>query len=211
VWYPLETVLEFWLGQIRKRRIAALTEASDDRTEPWEFVPYNDVMLEENLRAWDRLVEAIEARMPPTPEAEEYVRGLIDETVLQTIRLPKGFAYDFLRRTRKPRFRNNSARPRSPHHFNIPRPTLPLLHSLWYSPDTCSATLTLKVQLHRQNKATLSHWRPNTPTLLILHTNYNVPRGPVPPPYFHNERRRRSPLPPALWYRVQRLCAQERW
>jgi hypothetical protein len=110
VWYPLETVLEFWLGQIRKGRIVALPKASDDRTEPWEFIPHNDTMLKENLHAWDQLVEAIETRMPPTPQAEvpeasEPTHGLVDEAVLQNIKLPKGFAYDFLLRARRPRFR----------------------------------------------------------------------------------------------------------
>ena len=38
------------------------------------------------------------------PEVEEPVHGLVDETVLQTIKLPKGFAYAFLQRARNPRF-----------------------------------------------------------------------------------------------------------
>lgn len=113
VWYPLETVLEFWLGQIRKGRIATLPEDKDrnyhnDRFDPWEFVPYNDVMVEENIDAFNCLVEAIEARMPPTAnstEAEEVVHPLVDESVLRTIGLPQRFAYEFLRRARCPRFR----------------------------------------------------------------------------------------------------------
>ncbi|CAO2656576.1 Nn.00g053790.m01.CDS01 [Neocucurbitaria sp. VM-36] len=112
VWYPLETGLEFWLGQVRKGRIATLPEVKNrnygnDRFDPWEFVPYNDVMLEENIDAFNHLAEAIEARMPSTvntTEAEEVVHGLVDESVLQTINLPQRFAYEFLRRTRRPRF-----------------------------------------------------------------------------------------------------------
>jgi hypothetical protein len=112
VWYPLETALEFWLGQVRKGRIAILPRVKgrnycNDRFEPWEFVPYNSVMLEENINAFNRLVETIEARMPPmanTTEAEEDVHGLVDESVLQTIGLPQRFAYDFVRRARRPRF-----------------------------------------------------------------------------------------------------------
>jgi hypothetical protein len=115
VWYPLETVLEFWLGQIHKGRIVALPKASNDRSEPWEFIPYDDTMLKENLHAWDQLVEAIEARMPPTPQAEvpeaevpavsEPIQGLVHEAVLQNIKLRKGFTYDFLLCARRPRFR----------------------------------------------------------------------------------------------------------
>ena len=112
MWYPLETVLEFWLGQTRQDRIAALPEGKNrnydlERFSPWEFVPYNDILVEENIGAFNRLVEAIEARMPPTvstTEAEEVIQGLVDESALQTMPLPQRFAYDFLRRARRPRF-----------------------------------------------------------------------------------------------------------
>lgn len=68
----METALEYWLSQIRKGAIAALPEVEDrnygnERFEPWEFVPYTDAMLDENINAFNRLVEAIEARMPPQP------------------------------------------------------------------------------------------------------------------------------------------------
>jgi hypothetical protein len=94
VWYPLETVLEFYLAQIQQGRIIATTlpqvkerNYHPKRFEPWEFVPYNDGMLEENLQAWDLLVGAIEARMLLTPsEAED---GLVEESVLN---LPQSFA-----------------------------------------------------------------------------------------------------------------------
>lgn len=98
LWYPLETALKLWLGQIRKGRIATLSKVegrnySNDHFDPWEFVPYNGVILEENINAFNRLVEAIEARMLPTAnitEAEEVVHGLVDESVLQAIDLPRG-------------------------------------------------------------------------------------------------------------------------
>jgi hypothetical protein len=102
--------LEFWLGQIRKGRITAVPEGRDrdyHNFEPWSFVPYNSVMLEENIEAFNRLVEAIEVRMPATAnttEAEDALQGLVDESVLQTIGIPKRFAYDFVQRARRPRF-----------------------------------------------------------------------------------------------------------
>jgi hypothetical protein len=114
VWYPLETALEFWLNQIRKGRIAAAPKAKhpksvNERYDPWEFIPYSDGMLEENIDAFDRLVEAIEAQMPSMAgdtEAEEISHGLIDESVLHTMDLPRKFAHDFLRQARRPRFKN---------------------------------------------------------------------------------------------------------
>ncbi|KAH8634367.1 hypothetical protein IG631_09767 [Alternaria alternata] len=112
VWYPLETALEFWLSQIRKGRIATPPKVPHknyvyERFDPWEFIPYNDTMLEENIDAFNRLVESIEARMPPTAsttEVAEAVYGLVDSSVLQATELPQRFAYKFVRRTRRPRF-----------------------------------------------------------------------------------------------------------
>lgn len=112
VWYPLETALEFWLSQIRKGRIATPPKVPHknyvyERFDPWEFIPYNDTMLEENIDAFNRLVESIEARMPPTAsttEVAEAVHGLVDSSVLQATELPQRFAYEFVRRTRRPRF-----------------------------------------------------------------------------------------------------------
>ncbi|KAI5368466.1 hypothetical protein J4E82_010723 [Alternaria postmessia] len=112
IWYPLETALEFWLGQVRKGRIATPHEGENEdlvneRYDPWQFIPYNDTMLEENVDAFNRLVEAIEARMPSAyrpAEAEGIVHGLVDESALQSIDLPPRFAYKFLCRARRPRF-----------------------------------------------------------------------------------------------------------
>jgi len=108
----LETALEYWLSQIRKGAIAALPEVEDrnygnERFEPWEFVPYTDAMLDENINAFNRLVEGIEARMPPpaSPTSPtEIVYGLVDEITLQNLNLPQRFGYEFVRRVRRPRF-----------------------------------------------------------------------------------------------------------
>ncbi|KAI4667105.1 uncharacterized protein J4E79_001789 [Alternaria viburni] len=114
VWYPLETALEFWLGQIRKGKIVAAPKAiheksGNERYDPWEFIPYSKSMLEENVEAFNRLVETIETRMPSTAEhaeAEQVVHGLVEESILQSMSLPHNFTYDFLRQARRPRFRN---------------------------------------------------------------------------------------------------------
>lgn len=108
----METALEFWLGQVRKGRIATPHEGENEdlvneRYDPWQFIPYNDTMLEENVDAFNRLVEAIEARMPSAyrpAEAEGIVHGLVDQSALQSIDLPPRFAYKFLCRARRPRF-----------------------------------------------------------------------------------------------------------
>ncbi|KAI4950244.1 hypothetical protein J4E91_004900 [Alternaria rosae] len=119
-WYPLETVLTFWLSQIRKETIqAAPDEGGKLREEwpevfdewwehaPWIFVPYNETMLKQNLNIWDKLVEAIESRMPATSietQAKQPVYGLLDDNIRNMINLPQRFAYNFLFRAQRPRF-----------------------------------------------------------------------------------------------------------
>lgn len=114
-WYPLETVLEFWLGQISKGQIVAVAQGgaqydaeykSIQHFNPWMFVPYNETMLAANIEAFNQLVQAIETRLPAsrTVEAVPPEYGLIEESLLESIQLPQGFAYEFLRRARRPRF-----------------------------------------------------------------------------------------------------------
>lgn len=119
-WYPLETVLTFWLSQIRKRTIQAARDKGGKLREewpkvfdewwehaPWIFVPYTETMLKQNLDIWDKLVEAIESRMPAISiesQAKQPVYGLLDDNIRNTINLPQRFAYNFLFRARRPRF-----------------------------------------------------------------------------------------------------------
>ncbi|KAI4669701.1 uncharacterized protein J4E88_009984 [Alternaria novae-zelandiae] len=120
-WYPLEAVLTFWLSQIRNETIQAAPEKGGRLREewpevfgeywehaPWVFVPYNENMLKHNLDVWEKLVEAIESRMPPgsRPQAAERpMYGLLDDNIRDTINLPQRFAYNFLFRARRPRFK----------------------------------------------------------------------------------------------------------
>lgn len=114
-WHPLETVLGTWLDSIRKGDVEAVPkDGGKNRLEhqdgfindPWELVPYSDLILDETINAFNRLVGAVEARMPKasTMDPDDIVRGLVDQSVLQSIKLPQGFAYHFLRRARRPRF-----------------------------------------------------------------------------------------------------------
>lgn len=121
-WYPLETALTFWLSQIREGTIQAVPEDGGKLREewpglfngdwdyhaPWIPVPYNETMVKKNLDIWDKLVEAIETRMPAasTPtKANQPVYGLLDDNVRNTMNLPQRFAYNFLFRARRPRFK----------------------------------------------------------------------------------------------------------
>ncbi|KAF2852010.1 hypothetical protein T440DRAFT_527543 [Plenodomus tracheiphilus IPT5] len=115
VWHPLDVVLEFWLDQIHQGKIDAVPKDGGKygleyermhRFDPWVFVPYSDSLLERNLRIFGRLVDAIESRMPLNNafKAEEVSYGIIEESILQSINLPQGFAYEFIRCARRPRF-----------------------------------------------------------------------------------------------------------
>jgi hypothetical protein len=74
--------------------------------DPWVLVPYSDIILDETIDAFNGLVAAIEARLPKASamDTEDIVHGLVDENTLQSIKLPQQFAYNFLRRARRPRF-----------------------------------------------------------------------------------------------------------
>jgi hypothetical protein len=116
-WHPLETIIEAWLDLIRKGNVDAVPEDGGKYqleyelegmrwNYPWVLVSYSELMLEDTLEAFNNLVGAIEARLPmATPiDSDHIVHGLVDEGVLQSMNLPQGFAYKFLRRARRPRF-----------------------------------------------------------------------------------------------------------
>ncbi|CAN9232060.1 unnamed protein product [Alternaria alternata] len=116
-WYPLETVLSFWLSQIRQGSIQATPERGGKLREEWPalrenrdpsnwvFVPYNEVMMKRNLEIWDKLVEAIESHMPMESISAQPICGILENNVRKTISLPQRFAYNFLFRARRPRFK----------------------------------------------------------------------------------------------------------
>ena len=119
--YPLEAVLTFWLSQIRNETIQAAPEKGGRLREewpevfdeywehaPWVFVPYNEKMLKHNLDVWEELVEAIESRMPAanrSQAADRSMYGLLDDNIRDTVNLTQRFAYNFLIRARRPRFK----------------------------------------------------------------------------------------------------------
>ncbi|KAJ4374667.1 hypothetical protein N0V86_007540 [Didymella sp. IMI 355093] len=113
LWRPLESILESWLTMIKKGSIIATSE-EDRKTllqyqaaqEPWVKLPYSATILNETIETFNRLVQAIEIRMPDNPATEKKKAdtGLIDEQVLKDMQLPEGFIYTFLLRARRPAF-----------------------------------------------------------------------------------------------------------
>ena len=71
-------------------------------------MPYNEIMLKHSLDVWEKLVDAIEDRMPPVSRpqaADPPTHGLLDDNIRDTIDLPQQFEFNFLFRARRPRFK----------------------------------------------------------------------------------------------------------
>jgi hypothetical protein len=113
-WYPLDVVLDYWLSTIREGRIIAVPDGyPGSRLEdcngfhPWRYLAFNNGMLDETLDVFNKLVEAIEARLPRDGSTynDPIECGLVDADVLQLHDMPPGFARQFLERARTPRFK----------------------------------------------------------------------------------------------------------
>lgn len=74
--------------------------------KPWLLVTYTEAWLEETVEMFNRLVRAIEDRMPQKPidHGDNVTVGLVDEEDLDPMNIPDGFAYQFLLRAQRPRF-----------------------------------------------------------------------------------------------------------
>ncbi|KAJ4346148.1 hypothetical protein N0V95_005651 [Ascochyta clinopodiicola] len=83
---------------------------------PWHYMRSYKHMLDETLEAFNKLVEAIEARLPQgsslnddndDDDDDDYIKhGLVDADVLQLHNIPAGFAREFLEKAQTPRFQN---------------------------------------------------------------------------------------------------------
>ncbi|KAI1780715.1 hypothetical protein F4818DRAFT_14525 [Hypoxylon cercidicola] len=121
LWHPLETVLSNWIGLLRLGKIKASPRDTpsvfgSEKIGPWEWWPYSDAQVDACVCAWDRLCDAIEARvlplLPPTSattnvvEPEPEPEPLITPSTLDAASVPEPcFARAFLSRARRPRFR----------------------------------------------------------------------------------------------------------
>jgi hypothetical protein len=106
-WLPLQTILEGYIDMIAQGKIVAVKKTDykgpPDRQDPWIIQPYSKRVLERTLREFERLVDAVERRMPQTTRPKTY--GLMSPSTLDDLKIPEGFARDFLLAARKPSFR----------------------------------------------------------------------------------------------------------
>jgi hypothetical protein len=113
-WYPLDVVLDYWLSTVHRGRIIAAPEnrpksrlEDGHRFGHWRYMRFYSGMLDETLDAFNKLVEAIEARLPQRSSQNEnkIEYGLVDADVLQLHDMPSGFAREFLKCARTLRFK----------------------------------------------------------------------------------------------------------
>lgn len=122
-WLPLEMILDSFLDLLDQGKVVALPQdpALMSPTGPWKpfqapwtMVPFSDHDLQSALFHFERLVDAIERRMPPGSVPDVPVRyGLLDAGVEEeglsgSRRMLEGqdFARRFLAGARRPRFRH---------------------------------------------------------------------------------------------------------
>ena len=122
IWNPLETLLSHWIDLIHLGKVVASPHEEPalfdfEKIGPWEWRPYSEAQVTTCVGVWDRLCQAIEARISqlPTPPSlispisgtdAENPEPLVASTVLDAASVPDpSFARSFLTRARRPRFR----------------------------------------------------------------------------------------------------------
>ncbi|OTA91100.1 hypothetical protein M434DRAFT_356439 [Hypoxylon sp. CO27-5] len=117
LWHPLETILSNWIDLIHLGKITASPRDTpalfgSEKIGPWEWRPYSEAQVTACVGAWDRLCNAIEARVLPflqltgTTAGEVEFEPLVAPSVLDAASVPNPcFARSFLSRARRPQFR----------------------------------------------------------------------------------------------------------
>ncbi|KAF7518591.1 hypothetical protein G7054_g13402 [Neopestalotiopsis clavispora] len=115
-WLPLEVILTAWLDMIDVSKVQAVPD--DVEWQPWIMVPYSEKQLNATVTAFDRLVDAIESRMPnyrdPSEVESQHVLSTEKEVSFQPLLsvddveaagINPGFAHSLLTKVKRPRFR----------------------------------------------------------------------------------------------------------
>ncbi|ETS74764.1 hypothetical protein PFICI_13248 [Pestalotiopsis fici W106-1] len=115
-WLPLEVILTGWLDMLDVGKVQAVPD--DVEWQPWIMVPYSQKQLDATVAAFDRLVDAIESRMPnyqgPSVAESQHVLSASEEVLFQPVLsvddveaagIKPGFAHSFLTKAKRPGFR----------------------------------------------------------------------------------------------------------
>ncbi|EFE39353.1 hypothetical protein TRV_05946 [Trichophyton verrucosum HKI 0517] len=122
LWHPLETVLSSWINLIIIGKVVGSLPDEPglfdcEKFGCWEWRPYSDIQVDTCIAAWDRLCEAIEARILRSTTGttvnsndnnnnrHDSKPPLVPPAVLDAASVPDpGFARAFLTRARRPLF-----------------------------------------------------------------------------------------------------------
>ncbi|KAI0474444.1 hypothetical protein F4859DRAFT_504818 [Xylaria cf. heliscus] len=117
LWHPLETIFSNWIGLLHLGKITTSprdTQAlfGNEKIGPWEWRPYSEAQAAACISEWDRLCDAIEARVSLPPPVNTISNAaepvpLVSPAALDAASVPENcFARDFLTRAHRPRFRH---------------------------------------------------------------------------------------------------------
>jgi hypothetical protein len=114
-WQPLETVLSAWIEMIEIGKILPAEEVvnlENEKMDPWLWYSYSEKQVQATVTAFNKLVTAIESRMPlqNTPGSQSILArsedSLISTSVLDSASVPEScFVRSFLTSARKPDFK----------------------------------------------------------------------------------------------------------
>ncbi|OBT62719.1 hypothetical protein VE03_07119 [Pseudogymnoascus sp. 23342-1-I1] len=106
LWHPLETILSNWIHMIQLGKITATAEEADcEKLGVWAWHSYGEAQIDSAVAAFDRLVEAIESRMPADSLRPAREGPLLSDADLDAASvLDTCFVRAFLTRVRVPRF-----------------------------------------------------------------------------------------------------------
>ncbi|KAF3401950.1 hypothetical protein F1880_009956 [Penicillium rolfsii] len=115
--HALETLLTNWIDLIQIEKVVASPHKEPalfgcEKVGPWEWRPYSDAQVTACVAEWDRLCQAIEARIsePSNPlltgTDAHCLEPLVASSILDAASVPNpSFARSFLTRARRPQFR----------------------------------------------------------------------------------------------------------
>lgn len=138
-WQQLETILTTWIEMIKRCKAVVVHKSlrydevdvesgitRDGMKEPWGWAPYTRIDVENTIEAWNKLLEAINERLPD-PQAgtcSSTTTGLFEVNALDEAGIrEESCAWQFFRKARRPSFQ-----------FLGPGLQLPSWDQLMYSP-----------------------------------------------------------------------------
>lgn len=109
LWYPLETVLSNWIVTMRMGKITAGPDGvklDNEKYNPWMYHSYSPQQVEDTVAAFNRLVVAIESRIPTARRRWPTSTPVLSHKLLDSALVPNpSFARSCLTTIRLPSFK----------------------------------------------------------------------------------------------------------